>query len=219
MTSAPCGRPDAQAAPRRPAGHRRLHHGGEVRGQPRGVGHDVVGPSRAVATVRSSATSQSAPTPRQSHWNTPRGLIEHPVEHLVGLVLVPAVREEDGVPDARLGPAARSAARWIHAPIAVPPPACRSGHDLLGPARVFAEAERQRGAGGYTTAAPCRSRARRRTARRRGCSRWRRPWPPWPPGASLPDIDPDVSMMMSSARSPGAVAGGSVVGPGPPRRR
>ena len=89
-----------------------------------GAGTRSTVPSRAVATPRSSRTSQSAPTPRQSHWNTPCAW-RIASWSMCGdsLWFLPSV--------------SRMACRWVaagtarkswvasrsHVPIAVPPPA------------------------------------------------------------------------------------------------
>ena len=67
-----------------------------------GPGRCPVYPRRALAIFMSSATTKSAPTPRQSHWNTPSAWAQSPIEVVARLALVPAVGEQDGVPYAGL---------------------------------------------------------------------------------------------------------------------
>ena len=82
-----------------------------------GSGDDVLVPRRALAILMSSATTQSAPTPRQSHWNTPSAWARARSRSSRRLALVLAVGEQDGVPYAGLvaraaGWPARSTSRW-----------------------------------------------------------------------------------------------------------
>ena len=86
-----------------------------------------------MATVRSSLTSQSAPTPRQSHWNVPwASLRQRCSTSVVSCSFLPSVRRMAWrIP----GSDRRSvAARWTHDPMAVPPPFRRRASAFLASA-------------------------------------------------------------------------------------
>ena len=163
-------------------------------------------PSSAVATSRSSATSQSAPTPRQSHWKRPvtARIGRGEVGRLLALVL--PVGEQDRVPlrGARHGveqlagqaqPGADRRAAVRHEP----------RHRLLGGGP---------GAGLHPDHRHRRVRVRERPRRDVGARDDREPGAvedlvdgdrgrrPAPRGSCRPSSSPDVSTMMISAASP-----------------
>ncbi len=163
-------------------------------------------PSSAVAMRRTSSTSQSAPTPRQSHWNRPaarrRWPRTAPRASRAGSRRRSAGWRASGWRRARRRRPARPASARCPSP-------CRRRRGS-GTRRALAAA-------GWLSSIrtmPARGPPRGRPAGPRGCRRSRRTTcrpgsgraPPWPPSAaaailSVP-IEPEVSTMMISAASP-----------------
>ena len=92
-------RPHPQRASATALAHRRLHHRAEVLRHVVGSAIRSTVPSSAVAILRSSATSQSAPTPRAVALEVARRTARARRRGARSLALVLAVGEQDGVAD------------------------------------------------------------------------------------------------------------------------
>ncbi len=167
-------------------------------------------PRRADAISRSSATSQSAPTPRQSHWNAPR--------HFARTASSSAGDSSCSWPSVSrmawwIAPGYASKRVWArvsHCPIAVPPPAFRlvTAASRLRSRLGIRRRDQLAVLPGYTSRGVGPG-DHSRSARRRGCSRWRPRSPPWRSGSSIAGgswIRTTSSRMTSAAVSPGARA-------------
>ncbi len=162
-------------------------------------------PSRAVAIPRNSSTSQSAPTPRQSHWNTSEASRTDAASVCgVSLWFWPSVSRiacrwvADGTePNSRV--ASRS-----HEPIAVPPPAASRATACLAaclaPGSISTMAERAFGNGKRRSAPSVPA----ITANQVPSRIWSMAAAAATRAALIlsPAIDPEVSMMTISAASP-----------------
>lgn len=104
-------------------------------------------PSSRFAIRRSWATSQSAPTPRQSHWNTPSHLSSAWSSSASVWPFWPSVsRIAWWIASGLVSISSRASSS--HLPIAVPPPACIRLTASLASSRVVAEAAARPSLGG-----------------------------------------------------------------------